>query len=115
MHISNMDKSSKDHRVVPHLNTHVTTSKICSLVSWLATYGCLHSLPYTNKIYDLNGWGIYGSNGWGIYCFREMLKNTGLQVSTLSDPRMTMDFGRFELPTLVQFSECRWPPLDVPS
>ena len=50
-------------------------------------------------IYDLNGWGIYGSNGWDSYCFREMLKNTGLQGSTLSGPRMTTSFGPFELPT----------------
>ena len=28
-----------------------------------------------------------------------MLKNTGLQGSTLSDPRMTTGFGPFELPT----------------
>ena len=40
-------------------------------------------------IYDLNRWTIYGSNGWGSYCFREMLKNAGLQGSTLSDPHMT--------------------------
>ena len=46
-------------------------------------------------ICDLNGLGIYGSNGWGSYCFREMLKSTGLQGSTLSDPRMTMGFGPF--------------------
>ena len=29
----------------------------------------------------------------------DMLKNTGLQGSTLSGPRMTTDFGPFELPT----------------
>ena len=28
-----------------------------------------------------------------------MFKNTGLQGSTFSDPRMTMAFGPFELPT----------------
>ena len=50
-------------------------------------------------IYDLNGWGIYGSNGWGSYFFQEMLKNTGLQGSTLSGPCMTTGFGPFELPT----------------
>ena len=50
-------------------------------------------------IYDLNGWGIYGSNGWGSYLFQEMLKNTGLQGSTLSGPCMTTGFGLFELLT----------------
>ena len=36
------------------------------------------------------------------YCFWDMLKknkNTGLQGSTLSGPRMTTGFGPFELPT----------------
>ena len=35
------------------------------------------------------------------YCFfgRYAQKNTGLQGSTLSGPRMTMGFGPFELPT----------------
>ena len=38
-----------------------------------------------------NGWGIYGSNGWDSYCFLgDIQKNTGLQRSTLSSPRMTM-------------------------
>ena len=50
-------------------------------------------------VFELNGWGIYVSNGWGSYCFREMLKNTGLQETTLSDPRMTTGFDPFELPT----------------
>ena len=70
-------------------------------------------------IYDLNGWGIYGLKGWGIYdkwvghlglngwgsygkvsCrfLGDMLKNTGLQGSTLSGLRMTTGFGPFELP-----------------
>ena len=31
--------------------------------------------------------------------FQEMLKNTGLQGSTLSGPCMTTGFGPFELPT----------------
>ena len=34
------------------------------------------------------------------YCFWEICsKNTGLQGSTLSGPRMTTGFGPFELPT----------------
>ena len=45
------------------------------------------------------------------YCFWDMLKkkkinkNTGLQGSTLSGPRMTTGFGPFELPTRV-YNEC---------
>ena len=36
------------------------------------------------------------------YCFWEICsKNTGLQGSTLSGPRMTTGFGPFELPTLL--------------
>ena len=35
----------------------------------------------------------------GSYFFREMLKNTGLQGSTLFGPCMTIGFGPFELPT----------------
>ena len=60
---------------------------------------------FMRGIYDLNGWGIYGLNGWGSYgkvscCFWEICsKNTGLQGSTLSDPRMTTGFIPFELPT----------------
>ena len=51
-------------------------------------------------IYGLNGCGIYDLNGWGGYCFWEICsKNTGLQGSTLSGPRMTTGFGPFELPT----------------
>ena len=48
---------------------------------------------------------MYGSNGWGSngkvsYCFLgDMLENTGLQGSTLSDHRMATGFGPFELPT----------------
>ena len=38
-------------------------------------------------------------SGWGSYCFLEMLKNPGLQRSTLSDPHTTTGFGPFELPT----------------
>ena len=62
-------------------------------------------------IYD-NGWGIYGSNGWGSYFFQEMLKNTGLQGSTLSGPCMTTGFGPFELPThgLLQKGQDHSPP-----
>ena len=68
--------------------------------------------------YGLNGWGIYGLNGCGIYdlmggafmaqmdgavsyCFWEICskkKNTGLQGSTLSGPRMTTGFSPFEPP-----------------
>ena len=48
----------------------------------------------------LNGWGIYGKVS---YCFLEdMLKNTGLEGSTLSSPHMTnltMGFSPFELLT----------------
>ena len=41
-----------------------------------------------------------------------MLKNTGLQGSTLSDPRMTTGFGPFELPThgLLQKGQDHSPP-----
>ena len=71
-------------------------------------FGVKHNGAVPNSpwgIHGLNGWGIYGSNGWGSYgkvgyCFWEIrLKNTGLQGSTLSGHRMTMGFGRFELPT----------------
>ena len=44
-------------------------------------------------IYGLNGWGIYELNGWGSYCFLEMLKNTGLQESTLSDPQHVLCYS----------------------
>ena len=62
-------------------------------------------------IYDLNGCGIYDLNGWGHLWLKWMgrlvtifgryaqKKNTGLQGSTLSGPRMTTGFGPFELPT----------------
>ena len=60
-------------------------------------------------IYDLNGCGIYDLNGWGHLWLKWMgrlvtvfgryaqKKNTGLQGSTLSGPRMTTGFGPFEL------------------
>ena len=67
-------------------------------------------------IYDLNGCGIYDLNGWGHlwlkwmgrlvtvfgrYAQKKNKKNTGLQGSTLSGPRMTTGFGPFELPPLL--------------
>ena len=74
---------------------------------------CIYDLLNGWGIYDLNGWGIYGLKGWGIYDLNgwgsygkvscrfsgDMLKNTGLQGSTLSGLRMTTGFGPFELPT----------------
>ena len=51
-----------------------------------------------------------------------MLKNTGLQGSTFSDPRMTMGFGPFELPTCGSIEGCcgfpiwqGWQTLSVPA
>ena len=38
-----------------------------------------------------------------VIVFWEMLKNTGLQGSTLSSPRMTTGFGPFELPTVAYY------------
>ena len=43
--------------------------------------------------------GIMGQMDGAVICFQEMLKNTGLQGSTLSSPCMTTGFGPFELPT----------------
>ena len=40
-----------------------------------------------------------GKMDGAVIFFREMLKNTGLQGSTLSGPCMTTGFGSFELPT----------------
>ena len=59
-------------------------------------------------MYDLNGWCIYGSNGWGSYFVGGMLKNTGLQGSTLAGPCMTTGFSPFELQTrgLLQKLRC---------
>ena len=59
-------------------------------------------------IYDLNGWGIYGSNGWGSYFFQEMLKNTGLQGSTLSGPcRISTNFHSRPLLTTMKLGTLR--------
>ena len=45
------------------------------------------------------GGAFMGQMDGPVIVFLEMLKNTGLQGSTLPDPRMTMDFSPFELPT----------------
>ena len=56
--------------------------------------------------------GIYGSNGWDSYgkescCFlRDVLKNTGLQGSTLSGHPMITGFDPFELPTRAYYRKC---------
>ena len=47
----------------------------------------------------LNGWGSYFFYFYFLFFWGEMLKNTGLQGSTLSGPCMTTGFGPFELPT----------------
>ena len=79
--------------------------------------------------YGVNGWGIYGLNGCGIYdklvghlwlkwmgrfnsyCFWEICsKNTGLQGSTLSGPRMTTGFGPFELQPVAYYRKGRTTP-----
>ena len=63
-------------------------------ILWLKWIGHIMA-EMGEAFYGLNG--IYGSNGWHSYCFCS--KNTGLQRSTPSGPRMTTGFSPFELPT----------------
>ena len=71
--------------------------------------------------YGLNGCGIYDKlvghlwlkwmGRFNSYCFWEICsKNTGLQGSTLSGPRMTTGFGPFELQPVACYRKGRTTP-----